>query len=358
MENIEKIAKSFELGGEITKIKENHRGHINSTYFVYCGDKKYVLQKINKNVFKKPEEVMSNIVYVTEHIAEKLRAAGKNEESCALHFAKAKDGKYFSLDENGDYWRLYGFVEGECYESCETAELFCTVGEAFGEFQQQFADFDASLLYETIPNFHNTASRYLDFERAVEENISGRAHLAKEEIEFVRNRKAVCDIIVDGIKNGVFPLRVTHNDTKLNNIILNDDGFCVIDLDTVMPGSMLYDFGDAIRFGASSAPEDETDLSKVFVKTELFDAFTKGYLKGLGGRATKEEILALPEGARVITFETGMRFLTDYLNGDTYFKTAYPEHNIVRARNQFKLVADMEGKKAELDAIVERYITK
>ena len=356
MNDIEKIFKSFDISGEYTKAEESNSGHINSSYVVYCGDKRYMLQKINKNVFKKPEEVMSNIICVTDHIKAKLSKAGKNENNCALHFIKSNTGKYFSVDENGDYWRMYDFVDGECYESCETAELFCQVGAAFGEFQQQLADFDASLLYETIPNFHNTASRYLDFERAVEENRSGRAHLAKDEIEFVRNRKAACNIIVDGINDGRFPLRVTHNDTKLNNIIISGDDFCVIDLDTVMPGSMLYDFGDAIRFGASSALEDETDLAKVFIKTDLFAAFTKGYLKGLGGSATKEEILALPEGARVITFETGMRFLTDYLNGDTYFRTAYPEHNLVRARNQFKLVSDMEDKMTELKKIVEKYI--
>ncbi len=356
MNNVEKTAQTFEICGKVTEIRENNRGHINSTYLVCCGDKKYVMQKINKNVFKKPEQVMSNIIYVTQHIASKLCEAGKNTESCALHFVKTNEGKYFSVDGSGDYWRMYHFIEGECYESCETAELFCQVGEAFGEFQKQLSDFDASLLYETIPNFHNTASRYLDFERAVEQNLSGRAHLAQAEIEFVRRRKAVCDIIVKGIEDGKFPLRVTHNDTKLNNIILGDDGYCVIDLDTVMPGSMLYDFGDAIRFGASSAAEDETDLKKVFIKTELFESFTKGYLCGLGSSATKDEILALPEGARVITFETGMRFLTDYLNGDTYFRTAYPEHNIVRARNQFKLVADMENKMSELKKIVEKYI--
>ena len=221
------------------------------------------------------------------------------------------------------------------------------------------ADYPVEHLHETIPNFHNTVSRFADFRAAVEENRSGRADRAGEEIAFAMAREEKCSFIMDGIATGKFPLRVTHNDTKLNNVMLDDktgEGVCVIDLDTVMPGSVLYDFGDAIRFGASNAAEDEADLDKVYIRPDLFEAFTTGFIDGLGGALSAEELRALPMGAWMMTFEVGIRFLGDYLNGDVYFRTHYPEHNLVRARNQFKLVADIEAKMDELLKIVEVYI--
>lgn len=356
--DIKDIASKFDFSGEIEEIKENTSGHINSTYFVRCGGKKYVLQKINKNVFKKPDEVMANIHFVTNHIREKLKSSGEDYENGAMYFLNAGDKNYY-VDDNGEYWRAYKFINGDCYDFCDSTELFERVGRAFGRFQCQLADFDASTLCETIPNFHNTVSRYENLEISIAKDIKDRAKMVQKEIGFVRERKDVCSLIVNGIKEGKYPLKVTHNDTKLNNIIMNPEtgeGLCVIDLDTVMPGSMLYDFGDAIRFGAASAAEDETDLDKVYVKVDMFEAFAKGFVDGLGGSATKDEILAFPESARIITLEIGMRFLTDYLDGDVYFRTEYPEHNLDRARNQFKLVADIETKLSDLNKIVDKLI--
>ena len=356
--DIKDIASKFDFSGEIDEIKENKSGHINSTYFVRCGEKKYVLQKINKNVFKKPDEVMANIRLVTNHIREKLKAVGEDHENGAMYFLNAGDTNYY-IDDCGEYWRAYKFINGDCYDSCDSTELFERVGRAFGRFQCQLADFNASTLHETIPNFHNTVSRYKNLEASIEKDVKDRVKTVQKEIKFVRERKDVCSLIVDGIKDGKYPLKVTHNDTKLNNIIMNPEtgeGLCVIDLDTVMPGSMLYDFGDAIRFGAASAAEDETDLVKVYVKVDMFEAFAKGFVDGLGGSATKDEILTFPESARIITLEIGMRFLTDYLDGDVYFRTEYSEHNLDRARNQFKLVADIETKLSDLNRIVEKFI--
>jgi Ser/Thr protein kinase RdoA (MazF antagonist) len=251
------------------------------------------------------------------------------------------------------------FIEGDCYQSADSPELMERVGKAFGHFQMQLADFDASVLHETIPNFHNTVSRFAGFEKAVADDLAGRAAGIKEDIDFILSRKDKCSFIMDGIADGRFPLRVTHNDTKLNNIMMDPEtgeGRCVIDLDTVMPGSVLADFGDAIRFGASSAAEDEKDLERVYMKLDMFEGFAKGFVSGLEGSLTENEVRALPMGAFMLTFEQSMRFLGDYLNGDTYFRTHYPEHNLDRARNQMKLVADMESKMDEMNRIIEKYI--
>lgn len=360
MDAIINIAREFCADKEIVSLKPLNAGHINDTNLVKCaGDYRFILQKINKNVFKRPDEVMSNIGKVTDHIRAKLKAAGEDYVNGVLSFLSTGEGKLYYTDSEGEYWRAYVFVDGDCFQICESEELFTRVGEAFGRFQQQLSDFDASELFESIKNFHNTESRYADFEEAVKSDAVSRAAKVSAEIEFVRSRKDDCSYIVKGIESGRFPLRVTHNDTKLNNIIMDKatgKGLCVIDLDTVMPGSMLYDFGDAIRFGAASAAEDETDLSKVFVRPEMFDAFAKGYIAGLEGSATENEIRAFPLAAKIITLETGIRFLTDYLNGDTYFKTAYPNHNLDRARNQFKLVQSIEENTDILNSIVEKYI--
>ena len=353
MVSIESIANRFIPRKHITAISECNIGHINGTYFVDVENERYVLQRINKNVFKRPDQVMANIVAVTGHIRKKQ---SDGAEGCTLDFLKS-DENYFFCDEDGEYWRCYGFVDGECHQICKSEEIMREAGRTFGTFQRLLADFDASVLYETIPNFHNTEKRYEAFEKAVAEDRVGRAASVAEEIEFVRSRKNICGIITSGIKSGRFPLRVTHNDTKLNNVITDrktGKGICVLDLDTVMPGSLLFDFGDAIRFGASSAAEDETDLSKVYVKTEMFEAFTKGFADGIGADISREELNAFPDAAKILTFETGMRFLTDYLDGDRYFRIAHQEHNIDRARNQFCLVRDMENKAEELREIINR----
>ncbi len=359
---LNEIFSRFDTGDKAEKFTECFNGHINRTYFVTVdGEEKYVLQKINTGIFKKPEELTENVIGVTGHIRAKVKASGGDTEREVLTLISAKDGKYFTVFD-GEYWRLYLFIKNTIsFQSVENPKLFYNSAVAFGKFQRQLADYPAEKLHETIPNFHNTVSRYSDFEKAVDDNLAGRRESVKAEIDFVKARKDVCSYITDRIADGRYPLRVTHNDTKLNNIMMDPDtleGVCVIDLDTVMPGSVLYDFGDSIRFGASSADEDERDLDKVYMRTELFEEYTKGFVSGLEGSLTDEEIRGLPMGALVITFETGIRFLTDYLNGDTYFATHREGQNLDRARTQFKLVADMEKKMPELEAIMEKYIIK
>lgn len=357
-----KIASEFNLGSAPTGFSECTDGHINGTFFVDTADgKKYVIQRINTGIFKDPDGLMRNVIGITEHIRRKLAAEGGDVERGTLHFIKTVSGdNYYEDRENGSAWRAYVYVDGvESFQSAGSTDVFSQVGRAFGHFQMQLADYDASGLCETIPNFHNTPSRYVDFEAALVRNASGRADRAADAVEFVKAHKDVCSYIADRIAAGVLPLRVTHNDTKLNNILIDKatgKPICIIDLDTVMPGSVLFDFGDAIRFGASSAAEDEKDLSAVFMREDMFEAFAGGFIGGLEGSLTDTEILELPMGALVITLETGIRFLTDYLDGDTYFRTHYPEHNLDRARNQFKLVADMEEKMPEMLKTVKKYL--
>lgn len=359
--NILEIASKFDIPSTPVSYKECKVGHINSTYFITSADgSKYVLQQINTAVFKTPGQLMDNVFAVTDHIREKLKAENGDPVRGTLHFRPLINGEKFYSDNDGKAWRIYDFVDSALsLQAVEKPSQFTDVGQAFGHFQMQLSDFDASVLYETIPDFHNTAKRFATFQKSVEADKAQRAASIKNEIDFVIRHKEDCSYIVDKIASGVLPLRVTHNDTKLNNILMDEKTMkplCVIDLDTIMPGSVLFDFGDAIRFGASTAPEDETDLSKVNVSLELFDAFSEGFVKGLNGSLTEAEVLALPMGALVITLETGMRFLTDYLDGDVYFRCGYPEHNLDRARNQFKLVSDMENKMDQMVEIIKKYI--
>ena len=358
------IAEQFDFKGQPISVTECTTGHINSTYFVDCssddGLVRYVMQIVNTSIFKKPDQVMQNILHITKHIENKLIATGGDAKRGTLHVVYTKNGTYSYVDGEGQYWRAYEFVENAtCYQAVESEEMFTKVGKAFGIFQRQLADFDASLLYESIPNFHNTEDRFNQFIVAMEKDAAGRRSEVSQEIAFVLRRQEACSFINERIADGRIPLRVTHNDTKLNNIMLDNEtgeGICVIDLDTVMPGSVLADFGDSIRFGASSAAEDETDLDKVYVRLEMFDAFAKGFIEGLDHSLTEQEILALPMGAYILTLETGIRFLTDYLNGDTYFRTSYAQHNLDRARNQFKLVSDMEQKMDQMNLIIQKYL--
>ena len=361
---IKSVISKFDYIGEPVRVKDCNNGHINGTYFVDCADadgnkQRYVLQSINTTAFKNPDRVMENIVNITSHIREKLAAEGKDYSQRVVNIVFTKDGHYSYTDENGNYWRSYIFVEGDCYQFADSPETAEKVGKAFGRFQMQLSDFDASRLYETIPNFHNTVSRLADLEKAIFNDATGRAAGVKKDIELILDRKETASFIVDGISEGRFPLRVTHNDTKLNNIMMDPvtgEGRCVIDLDTVMPGSVLADFGDAIRFCASNAAEDETDLDKVYLRLDIFEGFTKGFIEGLEGSLTKDEILAFPMGAYILTYEQAIRFLGDYLGGDIYFRTNYPEHNLDRARNQMKLLTDIESKMDEMNRIIKKYI--
>lgn len=336
-------------------------GHINSTYFVIINnEKKFVLQKINTAIFKNPDELTENIVGVTDFLRKKVVASGGDPQREVLHLIKSKEGRYYVKFGDDEYWRLYDFIRGaRTYQIVEDPVLFYNSAVAFGHFQRMLADYPADKLFETIPNFHNTVSRFADFKKALEADVCGRAESVQNEINFVLERENICSFITDRIESGEYPLRVTHNDTKLNNVMMDEKtgkGICVIDLDTVMPGSVLYDFGDSIRFGASSAEEDEKDLDRVYMRLEMFDDYAKGFLEGLGGSLSEAEIRGLPMGAIIITLETGIRFLTDYLCGDTYFAVHREGQNLDRARTQFKLVYDMEIKLPEMNAIIEKYL--
>lgn len=300
---------------------------------------------------------MENIEGVTAFLRKKIIAQGGDPERETLNLIPTKDGKPYYHHTDDEYYRMYKFItHAKSYDLVENNDQLYNAARAFGKFQNMLADYPAEKLHETIVDFHNTRVRFANFKKAVEDNLAGRRDSVKEEIQFVLDRENDCGVIVDALANGEIPLRVTHNDTKLNNVMLDEttgEGVCVIDLDTVMPGSLLYDYGDALRFGGSSGAEDEKDLSKIWFDLDKFEAFTKGFLEVLPS-ITDREIALLPFSIKLMTFECGSRFLADYLNGDTYFKIHYPEHNHVRCHTQFKLVADMEDKMDEMNAIVHR----
>lgn len=338
-------------------------GHINETYAVYCKaenlpPKRYIVQKINTNVFRNPDQLMDNILRVTAFLRDKIQAAGGDPSRETLTVVPTRDGQPYYRAADDSCWRAYIFIEhAVSYQTVEAPDLFYNAAKAFGHFQKLLADFPAATLHETIPQFHDTAKRFRDFSDAVARDRCGRLKDVLPEVEQVRTRAADCAVITDAIAAGEVPLRVTHNDTKLNNILMNPDtheSVCIIDLDTIMPGSALYDFGDSIRFGASSAAEDEKDLSRVFMRPELFESYTRGFLSEVGDALTDAEIRLLPFSAKLMTMECGMRFLADYLDGDTYFHTTYEGQNLDRARTQLKLVADMEQKMDEMNEIVRR----
>ena len=358
MNNLE-ICKQFAIDGEIVSIAPYGEGHINSTFLVETAAKKYILQKVNSVVFKNPVQVVENICLVTEFLRKKIASEGGNPERETLTLVPARNGQKYVVSDDGELYRMYIFIDDtKCYQLIENSDVLYRAAKAFARFMKQVADFDATKLHETIANFHNTADRYNNFIKAVEVDRVGRLASVLPEVEFVKARKADTELVVTKLRSGELPLRVTHNDTKVNNILMDaqsGEGLCVIDLDTVMPGSLLYDFGDSLRFGASSAAEDETDLDKVYFRLEMFEAFTRGFLEEMRECITRAEVELLAFSVKLLTFECGMRFLTDYLDGDNYFKTHYPQHNLDRARNQFKLVSDMEQKMAQANDIVRKY---
>ena len=362
--NINNIVGKFSFEGTFIEAQPYGFGHINDTYAVYFTKgggtpHRYILQRINHNVFKKPEELMGNIEGITKHLRKAIIEAGGDPERETLNLIPANDGKSYYKDIDGNYWRSYIFIEGaNTYQIVEKPEHFYKAGKAFGRFQKLLNSYPASTLSETIPNFHNTRKRFEAFEEAVEKDIMNRAKDVKPEIEFALKRGGETGILVDLLNKGELPLRVTHNDTKFNNVMIDDitgEGICVIDLDTVMPGLSLYDFGDSIRFGTNPAAEDEKDLEKVWTDLYLFEEFTRGFLESAGGSLTEAELDYLPFSARIMTYECGIRFLTDHLNGDTYFKIHREGHNLDRTRTQFKLVADMELKYDLMKQVVLKY---
>ncbi len=352
--NLSEVLSKFGIVGNASRYGD---GHINDTYLT--DDGKYILQRINGNVFKSPDDVMNNIVAVTKHMRETLKKLGRDCERETMTVISTVDGKPYYLTENGDFFRVYLFISDTVtYQTVEDPEIFYNAAKAFGDFQKMIADFPADKLNETIKDFHNTKVRYENFKDSVAQNKSGRADEVKEEIKFVTDREHYCDVVNQAIKDKTVPLRVTHNDTKLNNVLMDKDtgkGVCVIDLDTVMPGSLLFDYGDSLRFGTNTAKEDEADLSKVSCSLEYFEAFTKGFMEVMSDTMTEKEIELLPFSAILMTFECGMRFLADHIDGDTYFRISRPNHNLDRARNQFKLVYDMEQKLPQMKEIVNKY---
>lgn len=362
--NLEDAIYAFGFGPKCSYVKPFGAGHINATYAVYMpgedGDElSYVLQRVNSNVFKDPSSVMENIFGVTEYLRGIIRVEGGDPDRETLCYIKTKTGCQYFEDAEGEPWRCYNFIPNSvCYQQVKEPEQFYQSGNSFGHFLKQLGDYPAERLNETIPDFHNTVKRYKTFEVAVKRDMKDRAVSCKAEIEFVKLRKRDCGILSQQQETGKLPLRVTHNDTKLNNILFDEitgKGICIIDLDTIMPGLAANDFGDAIRFGAATAAEDEKNLDLVHFDIELYEMFVKGYLEETKDVLTNAEIQSLAWGARLMTLECGIRFLTDYLQGDTYFRTAYPEHNLVRARTQFKMVAEMEQQFDKMQEIIEKY---
>lgn len=346
MKEYKHIAEQFALEGEILSIEPYGEGHINTTFLVVTDKAKYILQKMNTRVFPDPVGLMNNICLVTEF----LREHGQE----TLDVVHTKSGERFLFGE--ECFRVYLFIENTItYQIVSDKNAFRHSGKSFGEFQNFLADFDASQLVETIKRFHDTPNRFAAFKAALEKDAFNRAKDCQKEIDFVLAHENTYSLVVDGIGDGSIPLRVTHNDTKINNILMDADTGkvrAVIDLDTVMPGSLLYDFGDSIRSGTNTAAEDEKDLSKVHFDIELFKAYAEGFCEAVKDSITKREAELLPYSAYLMTVECGMRFLTDHLSGDTYFAIKREGHNLDRARTQLALAAEMESKFDEMSKII------
>ena len=337
----ENIINKFATNGRAISCEPYGNGHINTTYLVVCDTgSRYILQKINKYVFKDPEQLMQNIVMVTKHL--KQKSLGKQ----VMTVVPTTDGGMWYLDDDGEYWRIYDFVEKSiCKETVDSPEIFKESGAAFGEFISLLADFDAKSLADTIPFFHDTPRRFQALHDAIKKDTAGRARFVQREIDFALAREGFAATLINLQTSGDMPTRVTHNDPKLNNVLFHHKtlaALCVIDLDTVMPGLAVNDFGDSIRFGATTAAEDEPNLDKVNFSLSLYHAYREGFTAACTA-LTACETEHLPHGAKMMTLECGVRFLTDYINGDIYFKVHRDGHNVDRCRTQFKLVADMES---------------
>ena len=349
---MENAVNAFCLQGRPVRCERYGMGHINRTYLVVTdAPRRYILQQLSQEAFHDIPGLMENVRAVTEYLA-----ARTDDPRASLHLIPTRDGACFFRDRDGEFWRMYDFVEDSiCLQAAETPEDFYQSAVAFGCFQRMLSDFPAATLHETIPDFHNTPDRYRKLEASWKADPRGRARGLDREMDFALSRLEEAGILQRMREERSLPLRVTHNDTKLNNVLLDARtrrALCVIDLDTVMPGLAAYDFGDSIRFGASTAAEDERDLERVRLNLDLFQTFVQGFVPACGS-LTEEELFSLPWGAKLMTLECGVRFLTDYLNGDTYFSISYPEHNLIRARNQFRLVEDMERKWDDMRRIVQ-----
>ena len=361
---LSEVLEAFDFGNPVVGAARYGCGHINDTFCVHtqpvddCCDC-FILQRMSAAAFKRPDQLMSNIIGVTEYLGKKITEAGGDRSREAMEVIRPKNGEPYYTDSQGGAWRVFPFVKDiYCYQTAETPELFAAAGRAFGRFQKMLDGYPAETLFETIPKFHDTEDRLAKLKAAVEQDIMGRVKDCGPEIDFVLAREKDCSVALQALRDGVLPLRVTHNDTKLNNVLIDKktgEGMCVIDLDTTMPGLSINDFGDSIRFGANHCAEDEKDLSKMYIDLDLFDVYAKAYLEGADGSLTNAEIEYMPWGAKLMTLEVGIRFLTDYLVGDTYFRIHREGHNLDRCRTQFKLVADMEAHWDEMNAIIAKY---
>ncbi len=349
-------ARAFEIDGEFIEAEPYGSGHINDTYRAIFKNGsapfRVILQRINHKIFKNPDALMQNVERVTEHLAT-IVADEPDSSRRALRLIPARDGRGWHVDAEGGHWRAYRFIEkARTYDAVETTEQAFQAARAFGRFQEQLAGLPAPRLHDTIPDFHHTPKRFSALEQAIAADTAGRAALAKPEIDFALARKPITRVLLDA----KLPERVTHNDTKFNNVMLDDvtgEGICVIDLDTVMPGLAPYDFGDMVRTTTSPAMEDERDLQKVTMQFSMFEALVRGYMSSAGEFLTREEKALLAFSGKLITFEIGTRFLTDYLAGDTYFKVHREGHNLDRSRTQFKLVESIEEQEERMNRLVE-----
>ena len=361
---LQEALNAFDFGGEVVGAVRFGSGHINDTFCVHTqpGEdpcRRFILQRISRNAFHHPEQVMANIAGVTNYLKKEIAAEGGDPERETLSLCIARDGSYYHTDPEGGAWRVYPFLEDTmCLQSAETPERFAASARAFGKFQRMLKDYPAETLYETIPHFHDTEARLARLKEVVAADPVGRVKEVGPELDFVAAREADCSVVLEALRRGELPLRVTHNDTKLNNVLMDrktGEAVCVIDLDTVMPGLSVNDFGDSIRFGANHCDEDEQDMNKVHFDLNLFDAYTQGFLEGADGALTPAELDYLPWGARLITLECGIRFLTDYMEGDKYFRIHRPGQNLDRCRTQIKLVADMEACWDKMCSAVDKY---
>jgi len=360
-DDLKEISSQFNLNGNIDKIEPFGNGHINDTFKIFIEEPElpdYILQRKNHLVFKDIPGMMQNIVRVTNHIRKKLEEEGVEDISKkVITHIPCADGSYFYKDDKGNYWTVFLFIPGsQSVEKIENYNHAYLAGKGFGKFQEQLADLPGEPLNETIVDFHNIEFRYRNFRKALEINYQNRVAATQPEIDFALQHEAEMHTLIEAQKAGEIPLRITHNDTKINNILFNEKGeiLCVIDLDTVMPGLVHFDFGDAIRTAACTTEEDETNLDKITINLEIFEAFAKGFLEETKSFLTDKEISLLAHASKFMTFIMGIRFLTDYLEGDVYYKIKHAQHNIERARAQFKLVSEMTKNEDEMNRIIRK----
>ncbi len=362
MNEIKLIAEKFNIIGSVTNVERIKKGYINHTYKVETlsdnnDTSYYILQRINTNVFPDIDALMSNYQFVTEHLSKNLKMPGLHKRGTVQALQLTKDGKAFYTDYSG-VWRMMTYFDNVySLDIPHNSEVFYYAGVSFGRFIKAMSSVDASEIEEVIPNFHNTNSRYRDLELAISRDSQGRVASVNDEIAFIRGRTELFGKITEALESGVIPTRICHNDCNLNNILFDETTnlpVVIIDLDTVMPSSPLYDFGDSMRIGTNTAKDDEKDLSKVSCNLELYESYARGYLEACGDILTKEELELLPFAALIITAEDGIRFLMDYINGDTYYQIDYPGQNLDRARTQLKLLQDMEIKLPEITSILEK----